>query len=476
MYRRISLFSVLSLCAGLASCALVTFEDLTVTTNVEEYGCVLTDETLWIEFSQTPERGDIEGSIVLASDGKTVEPVFEWSASALSVKPYAGWKKGVKYSLKLDSTIRMADGRSYPVKVERYFYRSKPADSLTLVSSSPARDASVKTGDVLELRFNKPVDINSFAALFSLKPQCTTRTAFADGNATVRIEPVDGWKANTIYEWSVKDLLAADGNRLDVFFDSLFHSPVDTVFPAVSLVCPASSSGTGGYALLRDTALDGTLVDDSPIAIVFSKPMEHSSALSSVSVEPAIKGYLTHNASNPTLVVFQPLEAWTVGTRYSLTVAASAKDTSGLTLTDDRKFFFTPANRYLGVSSITLDADAPITDFADWKTARDHTVPGNAITVRVSFDSAIEKAARSALVGSVKVESYFPSTAANPYLVSVTWNPGTTEAVMTWKNFTVSTADIDDYYLVTVTGGSGGMANGRGQYLEEDVCVLFRAL
>jgi hypothetical protein len=453
----------------------VTFEELAVTTNVEEYGCVLADDMVRIEFSQIPERADVESALTLASDGKTVEPVLEWSTSVLSVKPYAGWKKGVKYSLKLDSTVRMADGRSYPVKLERYFYRSKPGDALTIFSFSPANDAPVKTGDVLELRFNKPVDINSFGELFSIKPQCTTRTVFAEGNATVRIEPVDGWKANTVYEWSVKDLLAADGNRLDVPFDSFFHSPVDTAFPAVALVCPASPSGTGGYTLLRDTALDGTLVDDGPIAIVFSKPMEHSSALSSLSIDPAIKGYFTHDVAAPELVFFQPLESWVVGTRYTLTVASSVKDTSCLGLADERKFFFTPANRYLAVSSITLDSDAPVTDFANWKTARDHTVLGNAITVRVAFGSAIEESARSAIVKSVKVESYFPSTAANPYLVSVSWNPGATEAVMTWKNFTVSTAGIDDYYLVTVAGGSGGMANGRGQYLEEDVCVLFRA-
>ena len=49
-------------------------------------------------------------------------------------------------------------------------------------------------------------------------------------------------------------------------------SPHNLLSDTVVLTSP-TDTGSGGYTLLRDTALDGTLDDDSPIAIVFSKPM-----------------------------------------------------------------------------------------------------------------------------------------------------------------------------------------------------------
>jgi hypothetical protein len=59
-------------------------------------------------------------------------------------------------------------------------------------------------------------------------------------------------------------------------------------------------------------------------------------------------------------------------------------------------------------------------------------------------------------------------------LVSSFWDDSGVK--LTWQGFTRSTGSIAYFYILTVKGGKSGVVNGAGEYQEEDVCVVFKAL
>lgn len=454
------------------SCAIATFESLDITSNVVSYGQTIEGESVWIDFSGMPEKKCVEGLIELTCGGSSVECAYAWEGSRVLVSPKASWLKDRKYRIALSGTVWLDDGRRYEASFERFFYWSSSNGFLAVNGTSPSMDAEVSPRESLVVSFNKPIDVNSFLGAFSIKPFCNTRFVFSDDNRTVTIEPVSGWSLNEVYTWSFDDILSNDENPLSMPFESRFLSPVDVTIPEVIAVCPVTI-GTDVNAFDESVSIDGHLVDDQPFGVVFSEEMSPLSAISALSIEPSIKGYFLKDGASAMRYVFQPLEPYEAGVRYTLRVATSAADALGLTMRLERTFLFTSLNRHLRVLSVTMDDEAGIEDIGDPDRAYSHALVGDAIGIRICFESSIGSECRETVVDKIRVSPLFPSTASSPCLIAARWEDGAKALSMEWKGFTRGVGDIDAFYSLSIVGGRSGVTDGRGQYMEDDVCIVF---
>jgi hypothetical protein len=216
--------------------------------------------------------------------------------------------------------------------------------------------------------------------------------------------------------------------------------------------------------------LDGTLLEQQAVGFIFSKPMDETSVRGGITFYPHVNGYMVK--ATDVSFIFVPEERYRLQKQYRITIAKTVCDTSGLPLFEDTLCFFTTINNYLTVTEVRFDdtdvmpTDGSICDF---------TVPAlNNIRTKITFETAIPASLRKKATDSVSLQALFPLSAANPVLISSFWDDS--GVTLTWQGFTKTTASIEYFYIMTVKGGDGGVINGAGEYLEEDVCVVFRAL
>ncbi|MDR1903730.1 MAG: hypothetical protein LBQ88_15795 [Treponema sp.] len=352
-----------------------------------------------------------------------------------------------------------------------------------LVSYSPLDGGNMERKGDISFVFNKPLDIISFNENFSLSPYSSTAVLFSPDKKSVTITAPDGWPVNQIYTWSVSPkVLSDDGYGMLYTKSGSFATDYYTELPDVQEVCPAADAD-GMYIYQEGVSIEGSLMEYTPIGIIFSKPMEKFSVQQAFTLEPSLSGELRQDAENKARYVFIPAEPYAINERYKMSISRSAQDTEGLSIYDTFTIFFNSINEYLTISSIQLDSSTTAADFSNNDIIHDHTFtltnPVNArnwVMICIKFSSNIEAALWQKTVESIQITPVFPSTAASPYLISAAWNIDGSECISTWENFTRSSGGVSNYYMIKIAGGKNGVQNGRGEYIENDIWLIIKAL
>jgi hypothetical protein len=442
----------------------LSFEYLDISCSVGEGQQYYQGETVALDFSITPGRGETERSIVLTEGGLSRSPVFTWEGRTLHIRPLTGWKKGEHYGLSLDGKIPMEDGRTYTARVLRGFIYGLEGNEFTLVSSAMEHDSLV-------FRFSKTPDVTSFATLFSLNPGMDYYCDFL--GAEVRITPKSPWQINTLYTWTIKGIASGDGYLMKREYSGVFSGPGDLEVPYALELCPVDRSLGQPYLWKRGTGLDRNLENGQGIGFIFSKPMDHGSLRSGISFYPSIKGYFEEAGEHA--VVFFPEEDYRLETEYRVTLSQLVKDSLGLSLFEEARFYFTSAGRYLELERVTLDSRAD--SLLPGGVLQDHLLTPSAppsLGVTIAFSSAIPQANRKGAADAVSLSALFPASALNPALASARWEDGGAVLSLLYENLSPSGAGIDNYYQIKIVSGKQGPVNGAGEYLKEDLWYVFR--
>ncbi|GHV92073.1 hypothetical protein AGMMS50268_25760 [Spirochaetia bacterium] len=465
-----------------SSCKLlVTFEELSVTTNVPGQRRYLNEEYLCLDFSITPDHESVKRQLKLECENKTISYSPVWDGAKLYIKENPSWKLGKQYKVTLDGSLRMEDGRYYTHSLSEIFYYGEKNNDLTLDLYTPVSGRIIEASEKLHFEFNKPVNISSFQETFTLSPYCTTSMIFSTDKKKVDIQAADGWGINTIYTWQISELLADDGYYLVPSMDGRFFTNAYTELPQVERICAFDKDVYNPLPF----GIDGKIQQGSNrLGIIFSKPMDSFSVKNAVSITPAIKGYLQQDPADPKRFVYIPQEFYDVGIRYKLTIASSARDTEGLSFQDTVTAFFSPQNGYLEIKKLIVESGSNIytkTTFSDIDTINNFTVDRTApYTVKFSlqFSTALESSEIANMVNKIKVEVHFPATSNSADLTSVDWNVAAPDTVtLVYKNFTLASSSSDfKVYSLKITGGKSGVVDGRGGYMEDDICVYFNML
>ncbi|MDR2803789.1 MAG: Ig-like domain-containing protein [Treponema sp.] len=462
--RNVYIALILS-CICINGCGIVTWEYLDVVCNVAPYQDYLSEDYLQLNFSIAPNEQSAEKLIQLTSGSGIIKCETRWEGNNMFIRPLTLWQKGASYTFTMTGSLRMEDGRYYNTGIDRSFHYGEKDGTFYLLSGTFA-------DNVLNFIFAKPPAITSFNENFSISPYLETDVIFSDDGKTVAVKPKSGWDINTIYTWTIKNMCSRDDYIMEQAYSGTFRGLFDGKLPELLEICPVTYENNGAL-WHNNKPLDGQLLEKQPIGFIFSKPMEEASVKSGISFYPNINGYILKEDENR--YIFMPEETYQLKKQYRIQVARTISDVSGLKLFEDRSYFFTAMNDYIKISAVKFDDKTDAMPAGKTISEYDIASTGD-LRVTIDFSLIIPEEHRSKAVDAVSLDVLFPLSTANPSLVSIEWSDGGFKLIMTWEGLQASTMGVEQFYSLTISGGRNSVINSRGEYLEEDVCVLFKAL
>jgi hypothetical protein len=466
MFNKIKNFyiAIMLSCVYLCACKIVTWEYLDVTCNAAPGQSSFFEDYLHLNFSIHPDTQAAEKLIHLSSSSGIINHDLRWEGSNLFIRPHTYWQKGALYTFTLTGSLRMEDGRYYTVDIDRSFHYGDKNDTFYLVSGD-------FEDETLNFVFVKPPVITSFYENFAISPQTETDITFSPDGMTVIVKPKTGWNVNTIYTWTIKNMLSRDDYIMERTYTGTFRGLFDVNLPELLKVCPVTYEHNAAL-WHNNESLDGKLLEKQAIGFIFSKPMEEASVKNGVIFTPNINGYMLKESDYK--YIFIPEETYQLKKQYRIQTSQTISDIFGLKLFEDKSYFFTTINDYIKINAIKFDdnsysmpSDGTISDYP--------IMYNNSLRVTIDFSSEIPAEHRSKAVSSVSLEILFPLSTANPVLVSAAWSDNGSALSMTWEGLEKSAGGIEQFYSLNIKGGKNGVINNFTEYLKDDLCVLFKA-
>jgi hypothetical protein len=445
----------------ISSCNIITWEYIDVSSSILAAQNYFIGEYVRIDFSIEPNKQDIEKNLQFNAGGKAANIGGYWNGSSFYIRPQTSWQKGELYSVTLEGSFLMADGRTYTINFFRKFIYGEEGEEFILTSYDMG-------SEYLELTFNRPVLITSFNERLTISPYFEKDIQFSNNNMMARIIPAGTFKINTIYAWSLSKLISHDGYLMQKQYAQVYHSPLDTTIPLIEKICPV----TYEHGLIQwhtSQELDGNLIENQAIGFIFSKEMDEQSVRSGITLYPSVNGYFIRDTDFS--FIFIPESNYQLKKNYRITLSDSIMDKAGISLYEEKVIYFTTINDYLEINSIVFD-DYNNMSFAD--DINEYTIIGNRLGITINFSTMIPQKYRKRCVDSISLSVLFPDTAMFPTLLSTVWNEPGYQLKLTYQDFTSSTfAGIDNYYILEIKSGSNNVINNSEEYLEDDVCVIF---
>lgn len=465
----ILLFSII-----FSSCSIISFEKIIVDCNIPVELNYFTQENITLIFSIAPDTKDIEHNVRLTVNNATTECDFTWDKNVLNIRPKTGWQYGSVYEFSITNSLRMEDNRHYKVDIRRIFYYGNQEEYLQLSKCNIKNDEVIKKDSQLEFTFNKPVDIISFKNNFSISPTVTYTLKFTENNKKVIITPVDGWITNSYYTWIISDITASDKYPLKKTYSQSFYAPQDTVKPEIQYLYPVSKNGEDYNWLTNKTLIDMNY--DNHLGIVFTEPVEFDTLKNAFTITPNIDGYLIPADSEGTKFIYCIQTFWNAQTEYEIKISNSLKDKNNIPLYEDFITYFKPANSLFHIEKVTVVKKSIPTETTDITEFNETPVyiPLDETTdvyVKIKFSKNVDDKYKPIAVKNTSLNSFFPSTAVTPVVISTQWENDDSTLQIQYKGFSASTTEVKNYYKLTVSGGSNSILDENGNFLEEDLCV-----
>jgi hypothetical protein len=264
---------------------------------------------------------------------------------------------------------------------------------------------------------------------------------------------------------------SVDGVPLVKTVSAVFCTDLDQKLPEVSGVYPVLQSG--GRWIQTGGSLEEDFGPGLGIAVEFSKPMGDT-VIRSLRFEPSLSGR-TERLSEKN-IFFIPSRAPDPETVYTLIVSGDTPDTEGLKIGNDYRRVFTTDIPFLRILSIkTAGANS-----SEW-TGDGGILPVQAneidglVRFSIHFSLPFTDEAKKKTALAISVTPFFPINLAPIALRFVTWHSDDL-LTMEWERFTTGTSDEPHYYKFLVPGGRGGIDNGNGMYLQNEISLYMEAV
>jgi hypothetical protein len=385
--------------------------------------------------------------------------------------PVPALRSGVRYVLDFRGRVTLENGQAFDANEEVPFYVGHPGPGPVLLSSDPTDGGTSGIGRPLLLRFTSPIDANSFAREFDLQPSTETVVTWDASGMVVTIAPREAWTNLATYAWKAgKDLSAPDGTPMGIEYAGRFRVQEDSTAPTVSSVVPALR----GNFNPTGNDLNHTGADDA-LLITFSEDIQTDSLTSAFTLTPTVKGTILRISAG--VYAFTPESRFVMDQHYTLRISETVKDPSGNKLAFPYERSFTPDIPVQVVQSIKAVYSAAEVEWSIF-----NSLDAKAVTIDVTgtlrlvlrFKEPFSAECGAKLVSAIVLDGYFPSSLADPSLVTAFW-AGDLTLSLTFTGLQKSTSEIGRYYKLTVPGGAPSSDNGSGSFLKEDVWLYFYA-
>jgi len=453
----------------LSSCSFSSFFVLSNISSDDVYFC---EQDVLLTFSSSPTLESLENNLLLKCENSFVEyEIKEIDSCSFKITPKVPWKFGKAYTLQLKGSLELLDGRLYVVDFYKYFIYGKKDSNLILLESN-----FDKNFGEINFLFNKSINPTTFVEGFSLSPYHDVLINFSSDSKKVVISSKEGWDVNTFYRWTLKNVSSLDSYYLENIYTDIFQWKEDFVLPVLEAICPVEIYDTDKYLWLDKFNLDKNLKDQQCIGFVFSKAMDFTSLENSISFSPTISGQFYQEDKIGHKFIFVPNEKWKINEQYEIKIEKSASDLNGLCLFEDVVERFFTFNTFLDISKIVFDESNVVSIFPSKGIDVLSSSSNNKmeIVVDIYFSTFIPMNERVQTVNSISMNPFFPLSLSNVSLISTNWNDSGSILTMKWQGFVSSFDDEENFYKLNISGGINGPKNEHGEYMKEDVCVIFK--
>jgi hypothetical protein len=439
-----------------------------------------------VRFGQEMHTLDAENAVSVKSINGFSEVNKSWDGNTLCLSPVKAWTPGLVYTVSVSGLLRTKDGREDNIE-KRLSFVWGAISNIPFVSSFYPRNGektgvSPEDGAFVRLYFSKEMDALSVEEAFVLGGFQEKEFVWTERNTVVEIRNKKNIEPFTKFSWTLKTSANShEGFNLAREVAAEWTSDKDAERPAVLRAAPVMKTDlsllTGEWIETGNTMEEGPGFGEG-IKLVFSKRMDNASVRSCVRFEPSVAGRV--EIVNAKEIVFVPERGFSTDVFYTMTVSGETKDEYGIRMGEDYKACFTPDIAYLeavfiNVSNNLPGADASSEDIKPFETAeinvRDHQ---SEITVQIEFSVPFTSENQLDCLDRMKLVKVFPNDAPIPSIKSEECSAvGNRVFKAVWSGFyDVYTHNHPHFYKLTIPGGSSGITNGNGAFLQEDI-VLF---
>jgi hypothetical protein len=465
--------SWLAICVlALSGCALVDLERL----ELENYPSgreelVPASGALWVRFPEEPRRESAEKLLSVSSPSGVVAGDLRWEGRTLLFDPEPDLDPGVRYLLSYSGTVSFRGGRHMDANVAVPFYAGSMSPRPVLLSADPPDGAFVATFTTLRFEFSKAMDALKFERLFKIEPSTEFDATWDSDSQIVTVAPKEGWRNLATYAWTLpEDLPSDDGVAMGCAREGSFRVQEDATAPTVVSLQPAMK---GDYSPLPPP-LSAARADDA-ILVRFSEDVDADSLASAFSLSPRLSGSLRRLA--PATYVYVPEGRFAAGQRYVLKIGTELEDLAGNKMALPYEEIFSPNVPFQRLLFLRAIAPEPAREWSSFNRPVAEPIElgmGGTLSLELSFELPYAPSARGELPLRITFEGFFPSTAADPSLVSALW-PDARTLVLSYAGLAAGAAGAPNHYRFTVPGGAQSPDNGEGSTLEEETWICFSA-
>lgn len=266
----------------------------------------------------------------------TIDPPTQvslaWNAerTRLVVTPSSGWRPATYYTVTVAATARDTAGTTLAVPARAAFF-IRPATRARILADATVGDR-VLPGTSFSLAFDRPIDVASVTAAFSIEPPVAGSFAPPEGPAApdrLRFVPDTPLRAGTTYTLRLADSARdAEGGQL---------APVEAL-----TVATVEAPGVVRFRPLRgarDVAREAT------VSVRFTSPMDRRSTAAAFAVTTGgrpVEGRISW-VEDDTVLVFEPTAPFPAGAKVTAAVSTTARSRDGVALERAARGTFTVA-------------------------------------------------------------------------------------------------------------------------------------
>ena len=480
------IFSLLFLC-----CAFVDLRPIGVSTVPAGPWALLpgAESPVIVCFDTEMEKSSAERTLQVYSPAGNVEGKLYWEGRDLFFVPFAPWRPGIRYGLKLSGTVTAQDGRELVLSMDFPFYAVSRSSLPYIDSFFPPDGASVGVSGtvMLELRFSHSMDSRTTGEALKLDIPGEKIFEWLDDYKTLRIGSDQALNPWIVYKWSVSErALSREGAPLSKEVSGRFITDLDKEFLKVVRVVPLLPPQPFPVTFSSAGELWGSWVPAAPsleqgpghghgIGVEFNKPPDIDDLRRAFSFVPSLPGRV--EILSPVSAVFIPAKDPEPETVYSLRISGAMRDREGLKMGEDYTISFKTDIPFLRVLSFSA---GDITD--EPKSGACFSVPvntGGIIQYILHFSLPFDSAVREECAFRISLRPHFPMSLPSVSLRTARWIfPD--RLLMEWEGPEAGSSVIggggeSHYYRLLIPGGTGGVYNGQGSYLKEDFILYLEA-
>lgn len=448
------------------------------------------NQAITVEFSRSMNQRATESAFSLSSAaGGSLDGRFSWGGNTMVFQPRSPLTQPGIYTYTISASgaessagVNLLD--DYVVN----FAWSLDVTSPSLLGISPSDGAvGVSPSTTIVVLFSEPMDVESVLAGVSSSPDMNLNlpaTIISGDQTRFEFIPLNDLSFGTNYTFSVPNTVEdLSGNPLPGSESSSFVIGGDFDNPEIASISTAS---VADFSASQFTPLDG-FEKDEPIIVEFTKPVQLATVISGVSFSPSVAFSVTDVSGNNTRFSIAPTSNLTLEETYELQFSRDILDEQNNSLNELYTYILRingPRSRFIRVQEVYTQTTPLANPLEDQATDFNPPclgggAPGVCETpIYVSFCWGTACTAPSGglniVQGSVDIQvtRLFGTGALSAYVSPF---GDATPGAFT-ETFVIS-SQLNDMesgstYRVIIKGGTGGVRDDNGNYMEADKVLI----